>query len=208
MATMSRCRVLGAVLCLVLCLLLSLGEACAFTEPASKQQEEYIPPELQASDPQVKSYIDASYKLAQQANYAEAFQQLQKALDFCSRKGLVADQALLEAKIAGAYFVQGKLEESKQHWGAAYSDALKTQNLVLQADTLVALSSMSGTTTIAGKRATCCISPGSRQPMLRSWMTQSSWRSHRVSWRFSMRTISLFCWHPPGWDKNICRKAR
>ncbi len=106
-----------------------------------KALQDSVPPELQASDPDVKAYLDSAKKLQQDGDYAGVFQQLQKALVLCTQKGLLADKALLEAKLAVAYFVQGKLEDAKQQFLSAFEDSAKTGNPVLQADTLIALSS-------------------------------------------------------------------
>lgn len=126
-----------------ICFLLFISAIEAVSQQTSTPQQEYVPPELQASDPQVKGYLDSSDKLSSKGDYIQAFQQLQKALDLCTAKGFVADKALVEARLGGAYFVQGKLTDAKQLWLDSFADAVKTANLVLQADALVALSGMS-----------------------------------------------------------------
>jgi tetratricopeptide (TPR) repeat protein len=114
------------------------------TKQASSAQD-YVPPELQASDPQVKAYLEAVDESAKEGNYSDAFQQLQKALDHCTKKGFLADRALVEARLGTSYFVRGQIEDSKAKFLSAFADSVKTGNLVLQADTLVALSSMAQT---------------------------------------------------------------
>src|SRR5229473_1015733 len=112
--------------------------------PASTQRAavwDDTPPELTASDPAIRSYLDAADKAIEQGSYPEAFQQLKKALDLSTRKGFLADRAILEAKTGSAYAVQGKLTEAKQEFLRGYADSLRTGNTVLQADVLVALSS-------------------------------------------------------------------
>ncbi|MBZ5521329.1 MAG: CHAT domain-containing protein [Acidobacteriia bacterium] len=109
---------------------------------AQQPPKNYVPPELQASDPQVKAYIDAGEKSAEEGNYPEAFQQLQKALDFCVKKGFLGDKALVEAHLSVAYFLQGKIDDTKRFRLASFADSLRTGNLVLQADSLVALSAI------------------------------------------------------------------
>jgi len=121
-------------------LLIALASPLSLSGQTEKAPQDSVPPELQASDPDVKAYIDSAENLGQDGNYADAFQQLQKALVLCTQKGLLADKALLEAKLAVAYFMQGKLEDWKQQLLSAFEDSKKTENLVLQADTLVALS--------------------------------------------------------------------
>src|SRR2546425_8016018 len=123
-----------------ICLLLIVASTWCFSQQTSKTSPDYVPPELQPSDPEVKEYLDSAEKSGGEGNYPESFQQLQKAFDLCARKGLVADKALIEAKIGAAYFVQGELEGAKQQWLSSFSDSVKTSNLVLQADTLVRLS--------------------------------------------------------------------
>jgi tetratricopeptide (TPR) repeat protein len=97
---------------------------------------------LQASNPEVKAYLDTAEKLGREGSYSESFQQLQKALNLCISKGLVADKPLIEAKLGVASFVQGKLDDAKEYWVRSLSDSQSATNLVLQADVLVAISSM------------------------------------------------------------------
>ncbi len=123
-------------------LLAIIASASSLFGQNSKSQD-YVPPELQASEPEIKAYIELADKSARSGNYPGAFQQLQQALDVCTRKELLSDRALIEAKLGAAYFVQGKLEDARQQWLNSFSDSVKTENLVLQADTLVALSAMS-----------------------------------------------------------------
>ena len=104
--------------------------------------QDYVPVELQASNPEVKAYLDTAEKLSREGSYSESFQQLQKALDLCTSKGLVADKPLIEAKLGVASFVQGKLDDAKEYWVRSLSDSQSGSNLVLQADVLVAISSM------------------------------------------------------------------
>jgi len=123
-------------------LLVALASPLSLSGQTEKAPQDYVPSELQASDPDVKAYLDSVEKLQQDGNYADGFQQLQKALDLCTQKGLLADKALLEAKLAVAYFVQGKLEDANQQFLNSFADSTKTGNLVLQADTLIALTAL------------------------------------------------------------------
>jgi len=123
-------------------LLVALASPLSLSGQTEKAPQDYVPSELQASDPDVKAYLDSVEKLQQDGNYADGFQQLQKALDLCTQKGLFADKALLEAKLAVAYFVQGKLEDANQQFLNSFADSTKTGNLVLQADTLIALTAL------------------------------------------------------------------
>src|ERR1035437_2698734 len=123
-------------------LLLIICSAWSFGQQTPGTPQDYVPPELQASDPEVKSYLDTAEKLSREGNYSESLQQLQKASDLCARKGLVTDRALIEAKLGVASFIQGKLDDAKQYWVRSLSDSVSTSNLVLQADVLVAISSM------------------------------------------------------------------
>ena len=104
--------------------------------------QDYVPVELQASNPEVKAYLDTAEKLSREGSYSESFQQLQKALDLCTSKGLATDKPLIEAKLGIASFVQGKLDDAKEYWVRSLLDSQSGSNLVLQADVLVAISSM------------------------------------------------------------------
>src|SRR5258708_39846203 len=81
----------------------------SFGQQPSKPPKHYVPPELEASDPQVKAFLDAADKSAEEGDYPEAFQQLQKAFDFCVKKGFLGDKALVEARVGAGYALQGKL---------------------------------------------------------------------------------------------------
>ena len=126
----------------LVCLLLTICSAWSFGQQTQEAPQDYVPPELQASNPEVKAFLDSAEKSSREGNYGESFQQLQKAFDLCTGKGLVADKALIEAKLGVASFVQAKLEDAKEYWARSLSDSISTSNLVLQADVLVAISSM------------------------------------------------------------------
>jgi len=128
-----------------LLIILVLAACASGWAQEAKSPQDYVPPELQASDPEVKTYLDTADHLAKEGKYTEAFQQVQQALDLCIRKKL-PDKGLLEAKLATALFMQGNVDAARQHWLTALKDSGITGNLVLQADTLVALSSLSQAT--------------------------------------------------------------
>src|SRR5258708_18409186 len=117
---------------LLACLFLAAAYSWSFAQEPSTLPKPYVPRELQASDPQVKAFLDASDKSAEDGNYSEAFQQLQKALDFCLKNRFLGDKALVEARMSVAYFLQGKLEDTKRLQLSSLSDSLKTGNMVLQ----------------------------------------------------------------------------
>ena len=135
----------GMLLRLV-CLLLAITSTWSSGQETSGSSKPYSPPELQASDPDVKGCLDSAEKSGHEGNYPELLRQLLKAFDLSLKKGIVADKALIEAKLGEAYAIHGKLEDAKQQWSNAFADSLTTGNLVLQADALVALSSMAQAT--------------------------------------------------------------
>jgi tetratricopeptide (TPR) repeat protein len=128
MINLSHFRIALAFLCLL--------ATCTATQDSSQ------PLELQASDPQVKAYIDAAGKLAENGDYSASLQQLHNAFALCRKKGFLADQALLESRLSAASFLQGRLEDTKRYRLASFADSVKTNNLVLQADNLVVLAVM------------------------------------------------------------------
>ena len=123
-----------------------MSSAWSFGQKTTAVSQKYVPPELQASDSDVKERLKSADELAQEGRYPESFRELQNALDLSIKKGIVADKALTEARVAQAYALQGKLEDSTQQWSNAFSDSLTAGNLVLQAEALVALSSLSQAT--------------------------------------------------------------
>jgi CHAT domain-containing protein len=130
----------------LICLLLAITSTWSFGQETSRLSKPYAPPELQPSDPEVKACLDSAERSGQEGNYPELFRQLLKAFDLSSKKGIVADMALVEAKLGASYFIQGKFEDAKQQWSSAFSDSLTAGNLVLQAEALIALSSMANAT--------------------------------------------------------------
>jgi CHAT domain-containing protein len=119
---------------------------CACTMALAQQSPKanrYVPPELQATDFAVKNDLDSADGLSAQGNYGQVEQTLQKALARCIEKGLIADRAIVEARLAVLYFSKGQLDQARDHFQNSFSDAVSTSNLALQADTLVALASFS-----------------------------------------------------------------
>jgi len=114
-----------------------------FGQGTSDRPQEYVPPEMQAGDPQVKSHLDSAKQAIKSGNYTESMAQLQRALEVCLKKGIVADKAIIEDSLAVAYFRQGDLNSAKKQWINALSDGVDVSNLVLEADVMVALSSLS-----------------------------------------------------------------
>jgi len=126
---------------IVLSLLLGFTPLNSLAQHSSSK--DYVPPEEQAADPEVRAFLESAIKLSDQGDYDGAFKQLKAGLSLCDTKGLISDQALLEARLAASYAIRGNLIEARRLWTDAYSNAVRTDNLVLQADTLVALSSAS-----------------------------------------------------------------
>jgi CHAT domain-containing protein/tetratricopeptide (TPR) repeat protein len=107
-------------------------------------EQNYVPSEMQVADPEVKTYLDTADTQEKNGEYEQAFLQLQKALELCVKKDLRTDKALLEDKIGATYALRGDFEHAKESFLSAYSDASGTEDLVLQADTLIGLSSIAG----------------------------------------------------------------
>jgi len=136
MVKMSRCVALLA--------LITLFQVGISSLPSFAQEpQDDLPAELKASDPEVNRYVDSADKLQRSGKYAEAFKQLQQALDLCTRKTFLADEALLEEKLGAAYFVTGSLGDAKRLWLSALEHSVTTENLVLQAEVLIRLSYIS-----------------------------------------------------------------
>src|ERR1700722_3075583 len=91
---------------LLFLLLTVIFPAWTFAQQTAETPQNYVPVELQASNLEIQAYLDTAEKLTREGRYSESFQQLQKALDLGTSKGLVADKALIEAKLGVASFVQ------------------------------------------------------------------------------------------------------
>jgi CHAT domain-containing protein len=140
--TMINSRRFDVVARLFFVLLTMIFPTWTWAQQTASTPQDYVPVELQASSPEIKVYLDTAEKLSREGSYSESFQQLKNALDLCTSKGLVADKPLIEAKLGAASFVQGKLDDAKEYWVHSLSDSQSASNLVLQADVLVAISSM------------------------------------------------------------------
>jgi len=124
-------------------ILLSVGSLCGESSEAKKA---YSPPELQLSDPDIKALQESASNAASEGRYSEAIGLLQKALLQCTNKGLTADRGIIEDTLASAYFSQGKLQDARDLWANALSDGIKSSNLGLQADALVAMAALAQAT--------------------------------------------------------------
>ena len=111
------------------------------TSPTTAHQN-YVPPELQIADPNVKAYLDSAEKSAKLGNDGECLTFLQKALELATKEKSVADRGIVEDKFAVYYITQGKVEDAKLQWVHSLSDGMAISNLVLQADVLVALAAL------------------------------------------------------------------
>ena len=125
---------------LVAAVVIILTSTVSLCQENSGSSKRYVPPEFQASDPEVRSLLDSAERSASEGKYSEGTQSVQKALARCVAKGLLADRAIVEDVLASMYFSQGHLEDAKKQWANALSDGDTSSNLALQADTLVALS--------------------------------------------------------------------
>jgi len=118
---------------------------CAIAAPETiptTAHERYVPPELQAADPNVKAFLDSAEKSAKLGNDGECLTSLQKALELATKQKSLADKGIVEDKLAVYYFIQGKLEDARSQWVNSLSDGMAVSNLVLQADVLVALATL------------------------------------------------------------------
>ncbi len=138
----SSCEAWPLVFVVLYLLLLSQFAAAAPQASPTTAHKDYVPPELQVTDPNVKAALDSADKSGKLGNYGECLKFLQKALELATSQKSLADRAIVEDKFAVYYFIQGKLEDAKSQWINSLSDGVTVSNLVLQADVLVALSSL------------------------------------------------------------------
>jgi tetratricopeptide (TPR) repeat protein len=128
---------------IVAMIVIVLVSTLSLCQEAPESSKRYVPPEFQASDPEVKALIDSATESVANGNYSERTQSLQKALARCEEKEFLADKAIVEDYLGVAYLSDGKVEEATRQWANALSDGVNSQNLVLQADVLVGLSVLS-----------------------------------------------------------------
>jgi hypothetical protein len=132
----------GLLLVFFSCLVLTPSVIAIAETASTNAQPRYIPPELQVSDPNVRALLDSAKESADLGNDGEYLSSLQKALEASVQQKSVGDKAIIEANLGSYYFAQGKLEDARSEWVKSLSDGIAVSNLVLQADVLVALSSL------------------------------------------------------------------
>jgi CHAT domain-containing protein/tetratricopeptide (TPR) repeat protein len=132
------CLRFRSFVCIFVCLL-SSSTARSQQLPIAKR---YIPPELQASDQEIREMLSAAESKSEAGEYEAAFAATKAALELAEKKGLLGDRAIAEESVASGYFALGKLDDSIRLYQASMQHATDSSNLVLQADTLVALSTL------------------------------------------------------------------
>src|ERR1017187_6610397 len=128
-----------AVIAACVILLTSMLSLC---QERPERLKRYVPPEFHASDSGIQALLDSALTAGMDGDFSKQTGVLRDALAQCTNKGLVADKAIVEDTLAGAYFSQGKLEDAKKQWANAMSDGVDSDNLTLQADVLVAMSGL------------------------------------------------------------------
>jgi tetratricopeptide (TPR) repeat protein len=132
------CSRLRLFVCIFVCLLSSPAGRSQQT-PAPKR---YIPPEIQASDQEIRQLLTTAELKSEAGEYESAFTDTKAALELAEKKGLLGDRAIAEESVASGYFALGKLDESISLYQASLQHATDSSNVVLQADVLVALSTL------------------------------------------------------------------
>ena len=114
----------------------------ATSQSSDLPSQPYTPPELQVSDPDVKTLVDSAKKSANLGNYEESLASLRKASEIATKHKATADKAIIEDLLAVYYFTRGRVDEARSHFLEALSGGIAVGNIALQADVLVALSAL------------------------------------------------------------------
>ena len=130
----------GLRLSVGVCVCLALSPTVGSQQPPAPKR--YIPPELQASDQVIRELLAEAESKAETGEYESAFADSKAALELAQKKELLGDRAIAEESVAAGYFASGKLDESFKLYQASLQHAVDSSNLVLQADVLVALSTL------------------------------------------------------------------
>jgi CHAT domain-containing protein len=99
------------------------------------------PPELVAVDPHIRALLDEPLSSCERFSINAQVDSLQQALNITETLGLIRDKALVEARLAGAFVSEAKLELASTTFQRALQDAMDSNNRVLEADILVSLAS-------------------------------------------------------------------
>jgi hypothetical protein len=111
--------------------MLSLPLLGVAADPPASEPTRYIPAELQATDPTVRTLLDAADQSSKLGNLADCSAALQKALEFTTRQKSLGDRAIVEVRLGGYFFTQGKLEDAKSQWLKSLADGMSVANLDL-----------------------------------------------------------------------------
>lgn len=100
-----------------------------------------IPPELTASDPELRALLNDENISCKSLSPNETVERIQKALEIADKRGLVRDRALVETVLGSALIGEGKFDLAFLAFQKALQDSIDTKNEVLEADILLSLAS-------------------------------------------------------------------
>ncbi|MBZ5646000.1 MAG: CHAT domain-containing protein [Acidobacteriia bacterium] len=131
-----RFRAARRLFCFVLFLVaLAAGE--------DTRKPRYIPPELKASDPEVRRLLEQAQVDANKGDFQQAILAVEEATRVASAKKLVADMAIAEEAMVSTSLVAGDLEKARAVAQKALEDARSSNNLVVEASVLDSLAQQS-----------------------------------------------------------------
>ena len=125
-----------------LILLFVFCSAILLAEEPAPSDKDYRPPEMQFSDPEIKSTMESAKALSENGDYDQAIREVEKALQLSVEKNLRTDRALLEDTLARTYILRGDISRAKDYLVSAETLASETGNLVLKAEILATLSNI------------------------------------------------------------------
>lgn len=123
-----------------LIVLLVICSAVLHAQESAPSAKDYLPPEMQFSDPEIKSAMESTKALSESGDYDQAISAIEKALQLSVTKNLRTDRALLGATLARTYILRGDISRAEAYLSSAERLASQTGNLVLMADILATLS--------------------------------------------------------------------
>src|SRR5258708_7649507 len=124
---------------LVCCLLFPITpSSCAQDQPNSLA---WIPPELQAIDPEIRSLLDKNNAGCDQLNVNDVIGRAEQAIRIANSRNLVQDRAVAEATLSLGYVFEADFDQAFATLKRALQDAVDSKNQVLEADVLVSLAS-------------------------------------------------------------------
>jgi CHAT domain-containing protein len=127
---------------LLLCILLLFLLVAPASSGSAKRSREELPPELQASDPEIKQLLDSARDSADLGDLETALQFASKAQEQSKSRDLASDLPIVDLSLASVFIAKGNIDRARELLDQAIVGSTEPSNLVLEAQILVSLAAL------------------------------------------------------------------